>query len=479
MAGLRQRGNQWEAKVRIPKALRAEHGERDYLYRTLTGTRKAAKVEADAWEAGLRIDWAERSGDIVSGAELRALYQQTRADAAAGRYLVCVGHEDPVEEGIEYEIDKIADTVGPEADPSPVQQTRLDALNDAKIERRGLPVPLRPQMELTLSELAEAFMRWWKAQRGLKASNTEQQKRATFSLFAGYWGDRPMRAVTRPEATAFMDGLRHMDPLWARSPDARNMTWAELQLRFGNRPQGLSDATLNRHAATMRALWNWGADRGHCGGRNPFTGHHARLKQGVNVDGYVAWENPELTHLLTPPPRRRDLLEIIHVGLFSGMRLNEIAALRWGDVKKEDGVWFFDIADAKTLAGKRQVPVHPALGWLLERHEGASQTARIWNTFNPEGPGKKPGADAGREFSRFKASRGFADRRKAFHSFRKNVTRQIERAGIPQSEWAQVFGHERGFTYGVYNPDGIAIGRKAEIIALIGYDVPALKDPPT
>ena len=45
----------------------------------------------------------------------------------------------------------------------------------------------------------------------------------------------------------------------------------------------------------------------------------------------------------------------------------------------------------------------------------------------------------------------------------------MERAGVPENEWAQVFGHERGFTYRVYNPDGIQLSRKAEIIALIAY----------
>jgi hypothetical protein len=64
---------------------------------------------------------------------------------------------------------------------------------------------------------------------------------------------------------------------------------------------------------------------------------------------------------------------------------------------------------------------------------------------------------------------------KCFHSFRKNVTRIAERTRVPENEWAQVFGHERGFTYAVYNPDGIDLTRKAEIISLISYpglDIP-------
>jgi hypothetical protein len=113
---------------------------------------------------------------------------------------------------------------------------------------------------------------------------------------------------------------------------------------------------------------------------------------------------------------------------------------------------------------------------LTERKRGPD-TQRIWNKFNEEGPGKKPGADAGREFSRLKASRGFSSRAKCFHSFRKNVTRIIEQSGVPENEWAQVLGHERGFTYSVYNPDGITLLRKKELIELISYPEVTIAEP--
>jgi integrase len=166
------------------------------------------------------------------------------------------------------------------------------------------------------------------------------------------------------------------------------------------------------------------------------------------------------------------------VALFSGMRLDEIASLTWRNLQSEviEGklVPFFNVDDAKTPAGVRQVPVHPALSWLLHR-KGSKEDCRIWPAFNEEGVGKKPGADASREFSTFKLARGFSSRSKAFHSFRKNVTKIMERARVPENEWAQIFGHERGFTYATYNPEGIDLARKAEIIGLIAY--PGLEIP--
>lgn len=339
--------------------------------------------------------------------------------------------------------------------------------------------------DIRFSQLTEGFLRQWKASKpGDKTTNTEQQKRATFRLFTGFWNDAPIRGVNHTHAAAFRDAVKLLNPDWARSPAARDLPWSQLITRFGDQERGLSDATMNRHMATLQELWRWASKRGHCAGDNPFDGFHTKLRRGVNVNSYVAWEPSEIRQLFTPPPARQDMLEVIIVAMFSGMRLDEIAALTWGQVRSEtvDGasINYFQVVDAKTPAGVRQVPVHPTLSWLLAR-ERINSSARIWPGFNEEGVGKKPGADASREFSTFKLGRGFSSRTKTFHSFRKNVTRIMERARVPENEWAQVFGHERGFTYGVYNPDGIDLARKAEIINLIAYpglDIPHPREMP-
>jgi integrase len=401
----------------------------------------------------------------------RETYRRIRKEAAGGAFEF---HQDgpfsetPELEGISYEIEKIAEAVGPEGEPDAEQQARLFALQDARRDLLGEKVKARPEMEPAFSEVAKDFMKWWKANAGPKETNTETQKEATFRLFAGFWSDRPIRSVRDRDAAAFMDALRHTDPCYGRSPEARELSWAGLQRAFGDREKGLSPSTLNRHSAVLKALWDWAVRRGHCEGLNPFEGHRQRLRRGVNVHGYVAWEPAEIEKLFTPPPKRRDLHEVMVVAMHSGMRLNEIAALTWSDVRTQDGVHYFQVADAKTTAGNRDVPLHPSLAWLLQRPK-AKPEDRLWPDFNPEGPGLKPGADASRDFSYFKRSKGFTSRTKAFHSFRKNVVGQWEALGVPQTEVAEVVGHEKsGMTFAVYGA-GISLTRKAEIVAQIAY----------
>lgn len=471
MASLRARHNRFEAKVRIPTALRSAYEGREYLYRTLSSSsRKVAQVEADAWEVGLRVEWAGREGLAQDArAKLRRVYVETLQAAAAGQYQVDIAGEDPVDAGIDYEIEKIADATPPDEEPTDEDEARLTALHDARVILLGRKPVRRQEFEPSFNELANEYLRLWKTQTGLKESNTEQQKRATFALFAGYWQDRPIRSIGRPDAARFMDALRHLDGSWARSPAARAMSWDDLQRTFGGRDKGLSDATRNRHAATLQALWEWASERGYAEGRNPFSGHRARLRAGINVKGYRPWEPEELGRLFEPGPKRGDLREIMLVALYSGMRLDEIAGLTWGNLREVEGVSVIDIRDAKTPAGERLVPIHPAIQRLFSSVHDKERTQRIWPGFNPEGPGKKAGADAGREFTRFKQGLGYTDRAKAFHSFRKNAVAQWEAASIPQTEVAQIVGHEKkGITFGVYG-QGVSIKRRAEIVALLTY----------
>ena len=471
MAALRQHHNKWKAKVRVPKGLVGKLG-REFIYRTLESRdRRAALVEAAAWEAALRAKWAAAQGhDSPALASVRQVYERVRKEALEGAFEADLGprSDDPILTGIDLELERLA-AANEGREPGPAVRARVAALNDAAKERKGVPVKPRNEFEPTAKELAGDYLKWWKRQGGLKGgANTEQQKKATLNLFGDYWDGKPLRSVTQPAAVHFFDALQTLSPSWARSPALRELPWRDLLGRAGQHPVGLSDATMNRHAATLQAFWQWAEHRGYAEGRNPFTGRRRRLRQGVNVKGYQPWAADELARLLDPPPRRADLKEVILVGMFTGMRLDEIASMKGSQIREDDGVTFIQVEDAKTPAGNRQVPIHAAIGWLKGRAEEAKK-GRIWQTFNPEGPGKKAGADAGREFSRFKQSRGFTSREKAFHSFRKNVTRIMERAGVPENEWAQVFGHEKGFTYGRYNPDGITIQRKAEIIGLIAY----------
>ena len=54
------------------------------------------------------------------------------------------------------------------------------------------------------------------------------------------------------------------------------------------------------------------------------------------------------------------------IALLSGMRLDEICSLRAEQIKKAEGVRYFDIVKSKTAAGVRVVPIHSGLRPFLK-----------------------------------------------------------------------------------------------------------------
>jgi integrase len=481
MPTVRSRGNTFQAITRVPTARLADYGGREKLYHTLAARdRRTAKLEAAEWELALRAAWAEKDqGRDTSRAVLRSIYERTRKMAAEGTLELHGAEGDPLVAGVAHEIDKLADAIG-EREPEPAEAARLAGFQDAIAELQRRPVEPRPELEPSFAETVEDYLTDWSTKQGLKPSNTRAQKEATYRLFGSFMGDRPIREVRRSDAARFMAALRRTNPHWSRPGRAKERTWDEVQREFGGQASGLSAATLNRHVGALQELWRWAFDHGRCEGNNPFERMRENIKRGRNSHGYLPWEPAQLTALFHPAPPRSALAEVMLVALFTGLRLNEIASLRHRQIKTAEGVTFLDIEDAKSPAGIRQVPLHPRLSWLAKR-EGEPDD-RLWPEFRPEGPGEKPGGDAGRRFSKFKLARGFRDRRLAFHSFRKNVTQIFERAGVAENEAAQILGHERGFTYGRYSPHGITLARKAEVVGLIDYpgvDLPKPSSPST
>jgi integrase len=72
-------------------------------------------------------------------------------------------------------------------------------------------------------------------------------------------------------------------------------------------------------------------------------------------------------------------------------------------------------------------------------------------------------------FSRFKISRGIADKGKVFHSFRHTVVNHLKDAGVARERIAELVGHEdESVTFGVYgsrfNPASMM-----EVVSLLDF----------
>ena len=162
---------------------------------------------------------------------------------------------------------------------------------------------------------------------------------------------------------------------------------------------------------------------------------------------------------------------IMAISLFSGMRQGEVCELDFQDVQQQGKIWFFDVVSAKSEAGVRRVPVHSELiGLGFLNYVNAIGSGPLFPGLTPSGPDKKRAHTFAKRFPSYRRGKSVDRKRITFHSFRKNFVRALELAKVDRDRAAQIVGHERGFTYKIYNPEGIDVAGLQEIVEAVTYD---------
>lgn len=367
----------------------------------------------------------------------------------------------------------------------------FDAMRYAYRKHIGQPIPIPDQYRMTFSEAAAGYLA--AQRRDLKAKSTEQTltlSSAVFRLFTDYANDPPMHKVDRKLVAGFLDKASNLMPDWGRSPKTKERSFAELLKLSEASPERISNKTLNRYLASLRAVWKWSKRCGHVEGNDPFT------DMTFNVADYrdtkwLPFENDELRLLLTSlhpdvkPAKHTSataLAWVTWIAAFSGMRLNEICSLTLADIQQREGVYLFNIDEAKTSAGDRLVPIHSriiALGFLdyVEALRSASRVLRtkqpaatsLWPALRGGGPDNKLCKYISKRFTVHRRRIGLDRERLTFHSLRGTVGTALERARIPESEAVQVLGHEKlSMSYKLYS-SGLTPSELQRVVEAIAY----------
>lgn len=140
------------------------------------------------------------------------------------------------------------------------------------------------------------------------------------------------------------------------------------------------------------------------------------------------------------------------LGLFTGARINELAQLTHGDICQENNIWVIRISDEdyfqtlKNDASKRIIPLHPKLielgflDYLADARAAVPDVERIFPYLRyDESNGF---ADVPSEaFGRYLDKLQIGDRKKVFHTFRKNSNDRMKQNGAGEAERCQMVGH--------------------------------------
>ena len=520
MRYLRQRRGRWLVQVAIPKDLRDHFGKTNIEKYLNTASLPEAKRRRHAAVADILASFDRaRDGEFVRPEEIQAIAEaelRKAYDALAGDFVDQYGGlsrlaEDIAEDAANMISADISGNTLLDMTTTEYAEQQLERLGIKKtkksvesltrailkaqatavalLKRGNAPPPLvtqpirRPRSGTApkISEAGELFLT--ERQRDASAkitTQTESQMRATFRLFKDHTADSPLDAITRQDATEFLDTISGLHRHYGRRPGAAKLTLQELLKRFpaGN-DDGLSNKTLNRHQSALKTLFRWARKRGMVDGENPFA-DLARPKARMSDVTWLPFTVDELNSLFAGAsfdikPKRHSLATarpwVMAIALFSGMRQGEACELAGEDVKQQDKVWYFDVTEAKSEAGIRRVPIHSELIRLgLLKYVKAIGKGPLFPGLTPSGPDKKRGHTLAKRFPAYRRDKGLDRERIAFHSFRKNFVRALELAQVDRDRAALIVGHERGFTYRVYNPEGLDLVALREVVEAVEYE---------
>jgi integrase len=272
---------------------------------------------------------------------------------------------------------------------------------------------LQPDRAPFLSEVLERYLR--EAPRGEKRSS-EDIKRAVSRLIKQF-GDRPITAYRRLDATAFRDSLLRK----------------------------VATTTTRRQLADLTTVFNFGLREYELPGTNPFAklpikgeGSDAKKREPFTVEEL-------LTIKLAAEARPDDLGNLVGLMFETGARLEEILGLKVSDVVLSGPCPYLSIQphplrSLKTPQSKRDVPLM-GVSLMVASRLKPTRGGFFFPRFTGEvGERLKPGSaskTASKEVARWMAKLGFP---KSSHSFRHSIRDRLRVVQCPEPIAEQIGG---------------------------------------
>lgn len=234
--------------------------------------------------------------------------------------------------------------------------------------------------------------------------------------------------------------------------------------------------TLNQYLSNYRTFYSWLRKNIEGVQSNPFADVSLKKNKMVAVKRRPFSESEiekilhyEFRHGTEARAIRKDLRWFIPVSFYSGMRLNEVSQLRLNDIKREQGVWCFDLraSEVKNLSSRRLVPIAQYLidEGLLDYVKSLNARKKEWLFYQirekRDEPGSSGWGDAvSRWFNRLLLTNIGIDRAEeerkrttvVFHCIRHTVINTCIRKGVQKHLIKRIVGHSQDdeITLGVY-----------------------------
>jgi len=215
--------------------------------------------------------------------------------------------------------------------------------------------------------------------------------------------------------------------------------------------------TASSLITALSSYWRWMVKRG-AATENPWKDQTPETRTSPQDADKRPYTDDEIKRLLSGETYST-LHDMMRIAALSGMRINEIGRLTVADCAGS----VFNIREAKTAAGIRRVPIHPALKRIVARRsKGKGGDAFLIEELSARKDHTTDrAAKASERFTAYRRDLGMDERKDGqrqsnidFHSFRRWFVTKAEEAGQPPHIISAVVGHaegRQGMTLGLYS----------------------------
>ncbi len=282
---------------------------------------------------------------------------------------------------------------------------------------------------------------------------------AALDLIIRYFGaDTELAEIDRAKCREFRDLLNQLPSNMRKHFPNSDITLPEVIAGTSKRNLGLmARETQDTYFNALKRLLDWAKREGHvehnrADGLSPLRlkTDNKEARDPFNVDQLAKIFNASLyplqpsdaTASTAPTKRNQDAqFWIPLLGLFTGMRLNEICQLDVADIRHSDGgIPYIDVNDEgsdkllKTTSSTRQIPIHPALievGFLEFVERQKQRSAKLFSELKLSSRGYHS-EQVSRWFDRtFLPKVGAKTRTTSFHSFRHSFRDALRAINAP------------------------------------------------
>ncbi len=294
-----------------------------------------------------------------------------------------------------------------------------------------------------ITDVIQAFLKEKELSQGWRVKTLEDHN-AVFSLFLEVAGDLPIEQVDKALMRDFKNTIIQLPPNMRKIGKYKDKSITEI---IEMEPEKtISPHTINKYLSRLSNMLSYAVSHGYLPA-NPASGLKVRLKNRPDEERSV-YTQEDLEKLFSDPDTSKDYTYWTPlIALYSGARLEEISQLHLEDIRKEQGVWIFDINDngekhLKNLSSSRFIPIHPhliELGLIDHAKKLKSKGAtRLFPELRKRRDGY--GQTVGKWYQRRKLLCGIGTG-KTFHSFRHTFITHLKHKQVDPFIIHEVDGH--------------------------------------